>query len=35
LLAGKGIDMPPSAYGMFKQAEQVETDEGEQEEMDI
>ncbi len=30
LLGGKGIDMPPSAYGTFKQAERVKRKEGEQ-----
>ena len=33
LLAGKGIDMPPSAYGTFKQAEKVKKKEGEQPEL--
>jgi site-specific DNA-methyltransferase (adenine-specific) len=31
LLAGKSIDMPPSAYGTFKQAEKVRKEEGKQE----
>jgi site-specific DNA-methyltransferase (adenine-specific) len=31
LLAGKGIDMPPSAYGTFKQAEKVKKSEATQE----
>jgi hypothetical protein len=31
LLAGMGIDMPPSAYGTFKQAEKVKKLEGKQE----
>ncbi|MFH1524714.1 MAG: restriction endonuclease, partial [Chloroflexota bacterium] len=30
LLAGKGIDMPPSAYGTFKQAGKVKKEEGKQ-----
>ncbi|MBA4379366.1 MAG: hypothetical protein C0393_01530 [Anaerolinea sp.] len=30
LLAGKGIDMPPSAYGTFKQAGKVKKQEGKQ-----
>jgi len=33
LLAGKGIDMPPSAYGTFKQAEKVKKQEGKQGEL--
>jgi site-specific DNA-methyltransferase (adenine-specific) len=35
LLAGKGIDMPPSAYGTFKQAEKVKKKEGKQGELGI
>jgi site-specific DNA-methyltransferase (adenine-specific) len=33
LLAGKGIDMPPSAYGTFKQAEKIKKQEGKQPEL--
>ena len=35
LLAGKEIEMPPSAYGTFKQAEKVKKDEGKQGELGI
>lgn len=35
LLAGKGIDMPPSAYGTFKQAGKVKNQEGKQGELGI
>ena len=35
LLAGKGIDMPPSAYGTFKQAGKVRKEEGKQGELGI
>jgi site-specific DNA-methyltransferase (adenine-specific) len=35
LLAGKGIDMPPSAYGTFKQAEKVKKQVGKQGQLGI
>jgi len=35
LLAGKGIDMPPSTYGTFKQVEKVKKEEGRQEGLGI
>ncbi len=35
LLAGKGIEMPPSAYGTFKQAGKVRKEDGKQEELGI
>jgi len=35
LLAGKGIEMPPSAYGTFKQAGKVKKEEGKQGELGI
>jgi site-specific DNA-methyltransferase (adenine-specific) len=35
LLAGKEIEMPPSAYGTFKQAEKVKKEDGKQGELGI
>lgn len=35
LLSGKGIEMPPSAYGTFKQAGKVKKEEGKQGELGI
>jgi site-specific DNA-methyltransferase (adenine-specific) len=35
LLAGKSIDMPPSAYGTFKQAGKVKKKDGTQSELGI
>jgi len=33
LLNGQGIEMPPSAYGTFKQAEKIKKSQGRQDEL--